>query len=234
VALGAASLFAALALVQPAIASGSRAYLVVTLGLGLGVVGSALLASLRGRGRAEQYAFYAFLTLSLHALGQVMAPGGWPVWPLFALLVGAVAVAEPLGPALGVAALAGALVAAEALHHAPPLGRTAAAGFLGLVALAFAVNRALLGEKRRLSSSLAELARIKHGIEQLDEVDARMVIQTSAAERGGLRLVSEEARRSRQMERATTLDQELTKLVGLCRQALDVHSVLYFEVSRER
>jgi len=44
----------------------------------------AFLASLKGRGRAEQFAFYAFLILSLHALGQLLAPMGWPAWPLMA------------------------------------------------------------------------------------------------------------------------------------------------------
>jgi diguanylate cyclase (GGDEF)-like protein len=211
-----------------------RVRLAVTLILGLGVAGSALLASLRGRGRAEQYAFYAFLTLSLDALGQVASPLGWPVWPLIALLVGAVAVAEPLGPALGVAVLAGALAAADALRASPPQPKTALAASLGLVALAVAVNRALVGEKRRLSATLAELARIKHGIEQFDEIDARSVVPAAPPRGAGLRLVSEEARRSRQMERATTLDRELGKLVSLARRALEVHSVLYFEVSRER
>jgi diguanylate cyclase (GGDEF)-like protein len=234
VALGLAGLFAIVALARPFVRSDSpRLHLVLTLGLGLGVVGSALLASLRGRGRAEQYAFYAFLTLSLDALGQVVGPAGWPIWPVLAVLVGAVAVAEPLWPALGVAALSGALHAADVLQRTPPRWEPAVAAGLGFLALAFAVNRALLGEKRRLSSTLAELARIKHGIEQLDEVDVKSVVP-SPAPGGGLRLVSEEARRSRQLERATTLDQELEKLVGLARRALDVHSVLYFEVSRER
>src|SRR5258708_905696 len=88
-----------------------------SLGLGLGVGGTALLASLRGHGKAEPLAFYAFLTLCTDALGQLLAPLGWPVWPLMVLLVGAVAVAETLPVALGLAALASLLAAADA---APP------------------------------------------------------------------------------------------------------------------
>src|SRR5258708_38357552 len=78
-----------------------RLRLAVSLGLGLGVAGTALLASLRGHGKAEPLAFYAFLTLCTDALGQLLAPLGWPVWPLMVLLVGAVAVAETLPVALG-------------------------------------------------------------------------------------------------------------------------------------
>jgi hypothetical protein len=207
--------------------------LAVTLALGLGVAGAALLASLKGRGRAEQLAFYAFLTLSLDGLGQVLLPLGWPVWPLMAVLVGAVAVAEPLAPALGVAALAAALAAATALRATPPAPKLAVATALGHLALVVAVNRALSGEKRRLLAVTAELARLKHGIDQLDEVDPAMLVPR-AAPGSGLRVVSEEARRARQVERAHELDRELRQLVKLARRALDVNAVLYFEVVRER
>jgi diguanylate cyclase (GGDEF)-like protein len=207
--------------------------LAVTLALGLGVGGAALLASLKGRGRAEQLAFYAFLTLSLDGLGQVLAPLGWPVWPLMVVLVGAVAVAEPLAPALGVAVLAATLATAAALRAVPPAPRLALATGLGHLALVVAVNRALAGEKRRLAAVAAELARLKHGIDQLDEVDPAMLVPRAAAG-SGLRVVSEEARRARQLERAQELDRELRQLVALARSALVVNAVLYFEVVRER
>src|SRR5258708_38123104 len=82
-----------------------RLRLAVSLGLGLGVAGTALLASLRGHGKAEPLAFYAFLTLCTDALGQLLAPLGWPVWPLMVLLVGAVSGAETLPVAVCLAAL---------------------------------------------------------------------------------------------------------------------------------
>ena len=235
IALALAGVMALVALFRPLGPGASpRLRLAVTLALGLGAIGAALLASLKGRGRAEQLAFYAFLTLSVDALGQVAAPSGWPVWPLLAVLVGAVAVAEPLGPALGVAALAAGLGAADALQAAPPAPKLAVAGALGYAALAFAVNRALLGEKRRLSATLGELARLKHGIDQLDEIDHAALVPRASGTGGSLRVVSEEARRARQVERAHALDRELSQLVALARRALDVHAVLYFEVSRER
>ena len=233
-ALGLAALMATVALWRPLAPGASpRLRVAVTLALGLGVVGAALLASLKGRGRAEQLAFYAFLTLSVDALGQVLAPLGWPTWPLMAVLVGAVAVAEPLGPALGVAALATALAAADALGAAPADPKLALATGLGHAALVVAVNRALAGEKRRLTAALAELARLKHGIDQLDEMDSAGLAPRAGAG-AGLRVVSEEARRARQVERAQELDRELRQLVALARQALEVNAVLYFEVARER
>src|SRR5262249_12925053 len=138
-----------------------RLKLAVTLGLGLGTAGSALLASLRGRGRGEQLALYAFLLLSLDALGQLLAPLGWPVWPLLVLLVGGLAVAETLVVALGAAALAALLAVADAAQASFAQWQQAAAASLGYGALVLALNRALLGEKRRLSATLAELARIQ-------------------------------------------------------------------------
>ena len=100
-----------------------------------------------------------------------------------ALLVASLAVAEGLPLALGVAAQATLLALAAALRPLfpplPPLGapafdaRPVLAAAFGYFALALAVNRALAGEKRRLSATLAELARLKHGIDQLaDEPDA--------------------------------------------------------------
>jgi diguanylate cyclase (GGDEF)-like protein len=150
------------------------------------------------------------------------------------VLVAALAVAEPLDTALALAALAAALGLADALQARPAALPAAVAGGLGYLALAFATNRALSGEKRRLSAALSELYRLKHGIEQLDGVDASALLPRVEGAPGSLRLVSEEARRARQAERAKALDRELGQLVALARRALDVHCVLYFEVSRER
>jgi diguanylate cyclase (GGDEF)-like protein len=221
VALGLAAAMTLVAFWRPlSPGSSPRLRLAVTLVLGLGVGGAALLASLKGRGRAEQLAFYAFLTLSLDGLGQVVAPLGWPVWPLMAILV-------------GVGALAAALATAAALRATPPAPKLAAATGLGHLSLVLAVNRALAGEKRRLSALSSELHRLKHGIDQLDGVDPSLLAPRAPAG-SGLRVVSEEARRARQVERAQELDRELRQLVTLARRALDVNAVLYFEVARER
>jgi diguanylate cyclase (GGDEF)-like protein len=200
--------------------------------LSMGVVATALLASLRGRGRAELFALYAFLALALDALGQLAAPQGWPTWPLFVVLVGAVAVAESLTTALGVAALVAVLAGAEAAAQAPPAWRTGAASAFGYLALAFAIDRARAAEKKRLSASLAELARLKHGIDQLDDA----VAGDSRISPGALTLrqVSEDGRRARQLDRATELDEALQRLVDVACRAVSAHAILYFEVDRER
>ena len=230
--LGLAGVFAFVAVARPLESAWPPwARLLVILGLGLGVLASALLASLRGRGQAEPLALYAFLVLCLDGFGQLLAPMGWPVWPLMVLLVSAVAVAEKLGVALGVAALASLMAVAEAAHAGFAPWRTAVAATLGQAALAFTINRALAGEKRRLSKTVDELARIKYGIGQLDDapqstrsVDAPVT----------LRQVSEEGRRARQADRAIDLTEALGKLVGLARRAVNAHAVLHFEVDRGR
>ena len=144
------------------------------------------------------------------ALAQVAGPAGLPVWPLMVLLVGAQAVAEELPVALAFAAQATLLAAAEALSAQPRDWWPVAAAALGYPALAFVVNRALSGEKRRLSAALAELARLKHGIDQLeDEPSDAPAPATSATH--ALRQVSEEGRRARQLDRATELDESLAR-----------------------
>jgi len=102
--LGVAGLLTLVALVRP-LAPWSPGWLKAAdaLLLGLGVTSSALLASLRGRKLPETLALQAFLVLSVDALGQVVGARGFPVWPLMALLVAALAVAEGLPMALGVA-----------------------------------------------------------------------------------------------------------------------------------
>ena len=211
--------------------------------LGLGVTAAALLASLRGRKLPETLALYGFLVLFVDALGQVIGPRGFPVWPLMTLLLGALAVAEALPVALGVAGQASLLALADAARRllpplppggAPPFdGKPALAAALGYLALAFAVNRALAGEKRRLSTTLAELARLEHGIDQLeDEPTGAPSPPASAAE--ALRQVTGEGRRARQRDRASELDTALQRLVDVAHLAVSAHAVLYFDLDRQR
>src|SRR5512136_3195541 len=89
--------------------------------LGLGVTASALLASLRGRKLPETLALQAFLVLSVDALGQVIGARGFPVWPIMTLLVAALAVAEGLPVALGVAGQAALLALADVVRPLVPL-----------------------------------------------------------------------------------------------------------------
>jgi len=158
------------------------------------------------------------------------------------LLVAALAVAEGLPLALGIAGLATLLSLAEALRPLLPPIHAGAAAFdwrpvlaaaFGYFALALAVNRALAGEKRRLSATLAELARLKHGIDQLaDEPEAAAAPRTSAAE--ALRQVSDEGRRTRQLDRASELDEALGRVLDLALEATAAHAVLYFDVDRQQ
>ncbi len=208
--------------------------------LGLGVTGSALLSSLRGRKRAESLALYAFLVLAVDALGQVAGPVGLPVWPLMTLLVGAQAVAEGLDVALAFAAQATLLAVAGAAGpgwwHFARMGSIdwwpAAAAAIGYPSLAFAVNRALAGEKRRLGAALAELARLKHGIDQLEDEPADGPAPATTATHA-LRQVSEEGRRARQLDRAAELDASLQRVVDVARSAVRAHAVVYFDVDRQ-
>ena len=233
VALGLAVLLTFAALARP-LAPGGPPWLklLATLGLGLGVAGSALLTSLKGRGQAEMLAFYAFLTLAVDGMGQVISADGWPVWPLLALLVAAVAVAEPLSIALGVAALASLLAVADSAAGEFAAWKPALATSLGLSVLVLAVNRALVGEKGRLSQALAELAKLRYGIDQLEDDGADSFRPNTPAH--ALKQVTEEGRRSRQLDRAAELDEALRRIVGVARVALQAHAVFYFDVDRER
>ena len=234
VALAAAGLLALVAALRPlAPGSSPRTRLLLCLLLGLGAVGTALLASLKGRGRSEQLALYAFLVLSLDAIGQVVAPFGWPIWPMLTLLLAAAAIAESLTVALGIAGLASFLTAADAVARTAGGWRPAAVACVGYLALVLAVNRALVGEKRRLATALADLARLRHDIGLLDEVDAAAGTPTTPAALT-LRDVSGAGRVARQMDRAVELKQGLTKLMSVAREGLGAHAVLYFEVDRGR
>jgi diguanylate cyclase (GGDEF)-like protein len=232
VALGCAGLLAVAALARPlAPGSSPRLRLAVSVALGLGVAGSALLASLRGHGRAESYALYAFLALSLDGLGQLLGPLGWPAWPAFVVLLAGLAVAEPLPVALGVAALAAGLSVAEAAAAGFGPWRGAVAASAGYAAAVLAVDRALTGEKRRLSRTLAELARLRHGIEDLDPKHASPPLTPTGQ---ALRQVSEQGRRALVSDRLAELDEALARIVRVARAAVRAHAVLYLELDRSR
>src|SRR5207247_389056 len=79
-------------------------------------------------------------------------------------------VAETLPVALAFAAQATLLALFGALRAPVFDVRPPAAAAFAYAALVLTVNRALLGEKRRLSTTLAELARLKHGIGQLEDL----------------------------------------------------------------
>jgi diguanylate cyclase (GGDEF)-like protein len=230
VALAVAGVLAAVALLRPFERALGPPWLRLGLVLlvGLGLIASALLASLRGRGPLEQLAFYAFLTLALDALAQAARPAGWPAWPLMTLLLAGVAVAEPLATALGVAGLAAVLAGAEAAWMGD--WRAGLAAGLGYFALVAAVNRALAGEKRRLLRISEELARLKYGIGQLEDRDDG----TGTGPIAPLRRAAAEARLARQAEHSEELGESIRKLVGLARSATGAHAVVYFEVDRTR
>jgi diguanylate cyclase (GGDEF)-like protein len=231
-----AVLLAVVALTRPLAPGGAspRFRLAFIVLLGVGVSAAALLASLRGRGAGEHLSFYVLLVVALDGIGQLVAPLGWPIWPLMALLVATVAVAETQALAFGVAALAALLGAADVAKGgfvAWPAAVAASLGYAGLVA---GVSVALRGEKRRLSATLAELARLKYGIDHLDEAEQGPAGGRRAAAPATLRQASEDARRSRQVERDLELSDDLARLVAVARASLSAHAVLYFAVDRER
>jgi diguanylate cyclase (GGDEF)-like protein len=235
VALGLAILLTLVAFVRP-LRPSSPGWLKAAdaLLLGLGVVGSALFASLRGRKRPETIALQALLVLSVDGLGQVLGPMGLPIWPLMSLLIGAQAVAETLPAALAFAGQAALLAAAETAWTRPFDPKPAVAAAFGYLALALAVNRALAGEKRRLSATLATLARLEHGIDQLDEEPGPPSLAEATSAAHALRQVSGEGRRARQLDRAAELDEALRRVVAVARAALGAHAVLYFDIDRQR
>ncbi len=231
--LGLAALLTAVALVRPLWpASPSWLKGSYALSVALGVTGAALLASLRGSKRPEMLALQACLVLSVDAMGQLAGPMGFPVWPLMALLVASQAVAWDLRTSTGFALQAGLLAFADAAWSRPIDLRLAAASAFGYLALAVAVDRALAGEKRRLSATLAELARLRHGIDQLDDEPGPATAgPPSAAE--ALRQVTGEGRRSRQLDRASELDAALQQVVDVAHEAVAAHAVLYFDLDRQ-
>jgi diguanylate cyclase (GGDEF)-like protein len=236
VALGVALLLAVVALTRPLAPGGAspRFRLAFIVLLGVGVSAAALLASLRGRGAGEHLSFYALVVLALDGIGQLVAPLGWPIWPLMAVLVAAVAVAESQALAFGVAALAALLGVADVAKGGFVAWAGAVAATVGYGGLVAAVSVALRGEKRRLSATLAELARLKYGIDHLDEAEQASAGGRREAAPATLRQASEDARRSRQVERDRELSDDLVRLVAVARASLSAHSVLFFAVDRGR
>jgi GGDEF domain-containing protein len=203
------------------------------LGLAGGVSTAAFLVSLRGRRRPEQLALYLLLLLAGDGLAQAMTPDGFVAWPLMAVLVATLAVEEKLPVSFAVAALGSALIFVDAWRGFVPHVAAVAFG-VGLPALAWAVGGPLSRQRRRLDSALSELARLKHGIAQFDDVEAEVLVPESGAVRHTLKQVSEEGRRARQLDRAAELEQSLATLVHLARRALQAHSVAYLEIDRGR
>ena len=142
----------------------------VTLAIGLGVAGSAVLASLKTRGQAAVLAFYAFLVLALDALGQVVAPAR-----LADLAADGAAGGRAWRSRTGSSTRSASRRSRRSWPRPtrPPrrftTWKAVLAGGFGYLALAFAIHHALLFEKRRLASLRAELARLTSGIDQLDE-----------------------------------------------------------------
>jgi diguanylate cyclase (GGDEF)-like protein len=237
VALAAAGVATVLALARPLSPHASAwTRLIAILLLGLGVAASAFLASLKGRGVPAQLAFYAFLVLSLDGLGQMLAPSGWPAWPLLAVLIAAVTVAESPAVAYGVAALASLLAVADGARGSFAGWKTAVAATLGYATLVLALHLALRLEKRRLTDVQSELARLRHGIDELEEQEREPAAAPSRPTAAGLMLrqVSEEGRRIRQLDHAADLDDALQKLAEVARTAAGAHAVLYFDLDRDR
>jgi diguanylate cyclase (GGDEF)-like protein len=172
--------------------------------------------------------------LSLDGIGQLLSPLGFPVWPLLAVLVATVAVAETQVLALGVAAHASVLAVADTAAGGFATWPAAVAAALGYTGLVAAVSLGLRGEKRRLSGTLAELARLKYGIDHLEEAEQKGTVGRRDPGQGSLRDASEDARRSRQVERDLELHEDLARLVAVARDSLSAHSVLYFAVDRVR
>jgi len=229
VALAAAALMAVAAFWRP-LASDAypRLRFLIILVLGLGLAGSALLASLRGRGRSETLALYAFLLLGLDGLGQVLARDGWPVWPIVMLVVGALAVAEAPAIAYGAAAFASLLVLAEAAAGSFEAWRPALALSIGYGGIVVAMQVALRGEKQRLRRAADEIDRLRFGLEPVPD-EPRL-----GTFRGAVRQLSEDGRRALEQDRIAELQQVLQRLVKLARIATRAHAALYFDVDHER
>jgi diguanylate cyclase (GGDEF)-like protein len=229
VALAAAALMAVAAFWRP-LASDAypRLRFLIILVLGLGLAGSALLASLRGRGRSETLALYAFLLLGLDGLGQVLARDGWPVWPIVMLVVGALAVAEAPAIAYGAAAFASLLVLAEAAAGSFEAWRPALVLSIGYGGIVVAMQVALRGEKQRLRRAADEIDRLRFGLEPVPD-EPRL-----GTFRGAVRQLSEDGRRALEQDRIAELQQVLQRLVKLARIATRAHAALYFDVDHER
>jgi diguanylate cyclase (GGDEF)-like protein len=193
--------------------------------LAFGMGGSALIASLKHKGWLEQVAFYCFLLLGFDALGQILGPGSWPVWPLVMLLVAGVATAETPRIGLGIAGLASLLALADA--NLTGRWQQGAAAALAYPALAALLGRAVADDRRRLERALTEVAKMRHGIDQFEEWGE----EPKATD---LSQVSEEKRRARRLDHDSSAARSLEAIVALARRAVSAHTVAYFAVDRDR
>jgi diguanylate cyclase (GGDEF)-like protein len=149
-----------------------------------------------------------------------------------AAVVAFVAVAEPPALAFGAAAMAtllGVLAAAPARFAD---WKSLVAASIGYAAIAFFVQLAQRLEKKRLSQAMAELARLRHGIDELEDAAPGQPHRLGTA---GLALkdVSEDARRARRVDRAEELDAAIGRVVAIARRSLGAHACLYFNFDRE-
>ena len=232
-ALALAGLLTVVAAFRPLAHEGSpRTFAAIAFLLGAGAIGSALLAGLRGRGLSEQLALYAFILLCLDGLGQIVGARGWPIWPAMAAVVAFVAVAEPPAIAFGAAAMATVLgaLASAAVRFAD--WKSLVASSIGYAALVFFIQVAQRLEKKRLSQAMAELARLRHGIDELEDAAPGGHQRLGTA---GLALkdVSEDARRARRVDRAAELDDAILRVVAVARRSLGAHGAAYFNFDRE-
>ena len=199
------------------------------LALGFLLVAAPLLAALGGKRRPEMLAVQAGLVLAADAFGQLVAPFGVPAWPLLVVLIAVQAVCESRGAAFGLAAQATLLAAAAAAWQTPFEPRPLAAVAAGYLGVAFAVDRALARQKDRLSAVRTELARLKHGIDLLDEQPLPAVASSEE-----LRHVTGGRRRTLQADRASELDQALQRVVDLAAAAVPAHAVAFFDLDRQQ
>ena len=230
-ALGLAALLTVVAAFRPLAQAGSpRVFAAVALALGAGAIGSALLAGLRGRGLSEQLALYAFILLGVDGMGQIAS--GWPTWPFMAAVVAFVAVAESPTIAFGAAAMATLLGVVAAAPGRFADWKALVAASIGYAAIAFFVQLAQRLEKKRLSQAMAELAKLRHGIDELEDAAPGQPHRLGPA---GLALkdVSEDARRARRVDRASELDAAIGRVVAIARRSLGAHACLYFNFDRE-
>jgi diguanylate cyclase (GGDEF)-like protein len=82
----------------------------------------------------------------------------------------------------------------------------------------------------RLERALTEVARVRHGIDQFEEVAASPGTDPPQ----GLRQVSEERRRARRLEHDSVVERTLQELVEVARRATGALSVVYLSVDREQ
>ena len=184
-----------------------------------------------GQPRPSRSRFYAFLrVLGLDGSGPDAAPLGWPIWPVMALLIGALAVAErpPRGPGCG----------GPGRRCWPPPRPLRASSPGGLRWRRPRLRRA--GPRRQPGAEARE-ARLAGQPGRVGAPQARH--RPAGDSRGGaaglapahtsLRQVSEEGRGPARWTGPGSWTTALPRIVQVARAALDAHAVLYFDVDRD-